>query len=91
MYEFALMSRFVELGKLYGLEPWQFDVEYNRQSGETSIVSRPIGHEEYAKFNDMIKALGVSEDDKTIPYEEGPEIFAALDEAIRSAPRKWAR
>lgn len=91
MYEFALMSRFMELGKRYGLEPWQFGVEYDSSTGETYIASGPAGAEASTRFNEMMEALGVPDGERTIPHEEGPEMLTALDAAIQNAPRKWAR
>jgi hypothetical protein len=89
MYEFALMSRFIELGKRYGLEPWEFGVEYDRASGEAYFTGGPAGGEAHARFTKMAAALG--SDGSAIPLVEGPETLAALDAAISHAPKTWAR
>jgi len=91
MYEFALMTRFAELAKRYGLEPWQFGIEYDQSTGETYVTGTPVGAEANGRFRQMIGALGISDDTRTFPQEEGREMLEALDEAIKSVPRKWVR
>lgn len=92
MYEFALMNRFIELGKRYGLEPWQFGIEYDRSTGETYVTGGPAGADASKSFDEMMRALGVEPGgSRTFPYEEGSEMMSMLDAAIQRAPRKWAR
>ena len=91
-YDFAMMLKFAELGKSYGLEPWEYCIEYDTSCGETRVSSEPAAPEAYKRFDAMMKALGVDGDDiRAIPYEQGPEMSMALDKAIQNAPRKWAR
>lgn len=91
VYEFALMSRFIELGKRYGLEPWELSIEYDRSTGETYVPGEPASRDAYVRFREMMNALGVPKGQSAIPYEEGEEMFNVLDKAIKNAPRKWAR
>lgn len=92
MYEFALMSRFIELGRRYGLEPWQFGIEYDRSTGETYVTGGPAGQDLHTRFVAMLSSLGMTSDGpRTIPHEEGEDMLEAIDKAIESSPRKWAR
>lgn len=91
MYEFALMTRFMELEKRYGIEPWQSPIEYDSSTGETYITGVPADPTARAGFDEMLKAFGMTENDQTFPQEEGQEMLDALDEAIQNAPRKWTR
>jgi hypothetical protein len=92
VYEFALMSRFLELGKRYGLEPWELPIEYDRSTGETYITGEPADRDAFVRFNEMVKVLGGTEGERAaFPHEEGQDMLEALDEAIQNAPRKWVR
>lgn len=95
VYEFALMARFIELGKRYGLEPWELPIDYDSETGNAYLTGTPANPETYQRLCEMVKALGIDDPDAAslFPHEEGEEMFNALDEAIKNAPpfRKWVR
>lgn len=80
------MSRFIESGKRYGLEPWQLGVEYDRSTGETYITGTPAGQVANERFATMLDALGMSRHGpRIIPHEEGVDMLEAIDKAIESS------
>lgn len=93
LYEFALMSRFIELGSRCGLEPWELPIEYDRSTGDVYLTGTPASPDAYRSFCKMVKKLGIDNPDteRVFPHEEGRDILTALDEAIENVPRKWVR
>ncbi len=93
VYEFALMSRFLELASRYGVEHWELPIDYDTSTGKVHLVGTPSRPEGYRGFCEMVKALGIDDPTTTgvFPQEEGRDMLTALDEAIRTAPRKRMR
>ena len=77
------MTRFIELEKRYGVQPWQSTIEYDSSTGETYVTGSPADPIAYAGFKEMLKAFGMTESDKSFPQQEGQEMLDALDEAIQ--------
>lgn len=97
LYEFALMKSLMELGERYGLKPSQLPFEYDNSDGKTYIMALPaieypddkIGVAK--RWQSMLDALGCSENDAFLPYEEGSDTLEAIENAIKNKPRKWTR
>ena len=92
VYEFALMEGLIKLGRSYGLKPWQLNIEYDRSTGETYFTGAPAGEVGVGERHDaMRRALGLADDQRVVPYEEGAEMMEAIEKAVHNAPRKWVR
>ncbi|MEK7342773.1 MAG: hypothetical protein AABZ73_03010 [Pseudomonadota bacterium] len=89
-FEVAVMMKVNELAQRHGLESWEFDAEYDTETGELSFPSAPGGADRYDRFCKMKEALGCDEKGKLL-LDSDAALLDALNEALRTAPRTWAR
>jgi hypothetical protein len=88
-FEIAVLMKVNELAQRHGLELWEFDAEFDTETGELSFPSTPGGAEKYGQFRKMQETLGCK--NGKLQLDSDAALLDALDEALSAAPRTWAR
>lgn len=89
--EIAIMNRLNDLGRRFGLEPWQFVAVYRSEDGSVTFDGgRPSDPDINDKFQRMLKALGCGPD-KKIPGDDEEDVFAAIEAVMSASPKVWSR
>ncbi|RJG55389.1 hypothetical protein D0Z70_08240 [Sphingobium terrigena] len=89
-FEIAVLMKVNELAQRHGLELWEFDAEYDTETGELSFPSTPGGADRYERFRKMKDALGCGEGGK-LQLDSDAALLEALDTALSTAPRPRLR
>lgn len=87
-FEIAVLMKVNELAQRYGLELWEFDAEFDTETGALSFPSTP-GGDQYRQFCKMREALGCKEG--ALQCDSDAVLLETLDKALRTAPRARTR